>query len=225
MSIQSKIDRERFGPSLIEVTLGAALSILLGVLLAAGYLIFTPVRTLKVEPKADELARHEVVYIEGTRSPARSGQWMRKRQLLLEGQAAEIAIVEDELNAWIGEGTKPATGAEAPAAAFLQPAAVNFRIREGVIQVGVPSSLNAFGYTKPVIFQMRGGFEQRGDRFEFVPAESYLGSLALHRIPAAENFLIGALARTQSAAEDVAAAWDRVSAVAVEGNTLKVTLR
>jgi len=225
MSIQAKIDRERFGPSLFEVTLGAALSITLGVLLAAGYLVFTPVKMLKAEPKEGELGRHEVVYIEGTKSTARSGQWMRKRQLLLEGQAAEIAIVEDELNAWIADGVRPATSADAPAPAFLQPTAVNFRIREGVIQVGVPASLNAFGYTKPVIFQMRGGFEQRGDRFEFVPSESYLGSLSLHRIPAAENFLIGALARTQSAAEDVAAAWDRVSAVGVEGNTLRVTLR
>lgn len=225
MSIQSKIDRERFGPSLIEVTLGAALSIAFGVLLAAGYLILTPVRTLKVEPKEGELARHEVVYIEGTKSTARSGQWMRKRQLLLEGQPAEIAVVEDELNGWIAEGVKPATGADAPTAAFLQPTAVNFRIREGVIQVGVPSSMNAFGYTKPVIFQMSGSFERRGERFEFVPSESYLGSLSLHRIPAAENFLIGALARTQSAAEDVAAAWDRVSAVVIEGNTLRVTLR
>ncbi len=225
MSIQSKINRERFGPSLFEVTLGAALSVGLGVLLAAGYLIFTPVTTLKVEPKEGELAPHEVVYLEGTKSPGRSGQWMRKRQLLLEGQAAEIAVVEDELNAWIAEGAKPATGADAPAPAFLQPTTVNFRIREGVIQVGAPASLNAFGYTKPVIFQMRGGFEQRGERFEFVPSESYLGSLALHRIPVAENFLISALARTQSAAEDVVAAWDRVSAVRVEGNTLNVTLR
>lgn len=225
MSIQSRLNRELYGPSLFEVTLGAALSILLGATLAAGYLIFMPVKTLRADPKEGEVGRNEVYFVEGTKSPARSAQWMRKRQLLLEGQAAEIAVVEDELNAWIADGAKPAPGADAPAPAFLQPTSVNFRIRGGELQVGVPSSLNAFGYAKDVIFQMRGTFEQRGDTFAFVPSESYLGSLALHRLPVVERFLIGALARTQSAASDVAAAWERVSRVAIEDNTLKVTLR
>jgi hypothetical protein len=86
MSIKSRLNRELYGPSLFEVTLGAALSILLGVFLAAGYLIFfTPVKTLRAAPKEGEVARNEVVYIEGSKSTARSGQWMRKRQLLLKG--------------------------------------------------------------------------------------------------------------------------------------------
>jgi hypothetical protein len=225
MSIQSRLNRELYGPSLFEVTLGAALSILLGAVLAAGYLIFTPVKTLRADPKEGEVGRNEVVYIEGSKSPARSAQWMRKRQLLVEGQSGEISVVEDELNAWIADGAKPAPGADAPAPAFLQPTSVNFRIRGGELQVGVPASLNAFGYAKDVIFQMRGTFAQDGDRHVFVPSESHLGSLALHRLPAVEGFIIGALARTQSAAEEVSAAWGRVSAVSIEDNALKLTLR
>lgn len=225
MSLQSKIDRERYGPSLFEVTLGAFLSLALGVILAAVYLVATPVKTARDLPKDGELKKGEVVYIEGTKVTARSGQWMRKRQILLEGQPAEIAVVEDELNAWIADGVKPATGAEAPAPAFLQPTSVNFRIREGAMQVGVPSSLNAFGYTYPVIFQMKGTFVQRGERYVFEPSESYLGSLALHRIPALEGFLTRSLVETQSAAAEISAAWDRVSNAAIDGNTLKLTLR
>ncbi len=226
MSIKSRLNRELYGPSLFEVTLGAALSILLGVFLAAGYLIFfTPVKTLRAAPKEGEVARNEVVYIEGSKSTARSGQWMRKRQLLLEGQSAEISVVEDELNAWIADGAKPAGGADAPAPAFLEPTSVNFRLSDGVMQIGGPASHKAVGYGKEVLFQVRGGFEKQGDRVVFVPTESYLGSLALHRIPAAESFLASSLARTQSAAEDVAAAWERVSSAVIDGNTLMLTVR
>ncbi len=225
MSLQSRIDRERYGPSLVEVTLGAVLSLLLGAVLAAGYLIFVPVKTVREVPKEGEVKPGEVVFVEGSKSTARSAQWMRKRQLLVEGQSAEIAVVEDELNAWIAEVIKPTAGAEAPAPALLQPTAINFRIRDGAMQIGVPASLNAFGYTYPVIFQAKGGFQKRGDRFEFVPDESYLGSLPLHRIPALEGFLTASIARTQSAAGNVAEAWARVSNVAIEGSTLTLTLR
>ncbi len=103
MSLQSRIDRERYGPSLVEVTLGAVLSLLLGAVLAAGYLIFVPVKTVREVPKEGEVKPGEVVFVEGSKSTARSAQWMRKRQLLVEGQSAEIAVVEDELNAWIAE--------------------------------------------------------------------------------------------------------------------------
>lgn len=225
MSLQSRIDRERYGPSLVEVTLGALFSLLLGAALAAGYLIFRPVKTVRELPKEGELKPGEVVFVEGTKSTARAAQWMRKRQLLVEGQSAEISLVEDELNAWIAEGAKPAPGAEAPAPAWLQPTAVNFRVREGVMQIGAPSSLNAFGYTHPVVFQVRGTFEKVDDRFEFVPSESYLGWLALHRIPALESMLTKNLLRTQSAVGDVAAAWDRVANASIDGNTLNLTLR
>jgi len=221
MKAHAKIEREKYGPSLVEVTLGAALSLALGAVLAAGYLLVKPVQTVRELPKEEDRPAGQVYYVEGSKDVTKGRTWMRKRQLLLEGQPAEIPLVEDELNAWVAEGAKPAAEGSP---ALIAPTSINFRIRGGEFQIGAPATVNFLGYSRPVVFQARGSFERRGDRFVFEPREFYAGSLAVDRLPFLQGFILNRLAAAKPPPEDVVNAWSRLSNVVVEGDTLRLSL-
>ena len=105
MSTLKKVERALYGPSVTEVTVGAALSVLLGALIGVGTLIVTPVE--RVREVLEEAAVGQVFFVEGSRS---GGQYLRKRQLLLEGGAAELTLSAADLNAWIAATATPASG-------------------------------------------------------------------------------------------------------------------
>ena len=99
----SKIDRAKYGPGMLEVLFGAFLSLLLGAVLAVCYLIAQPVQIGKTPDK--EQPTSPVVYIKGNQDEDRAKQWLRKKQLFTENSSVEVN--EDELNAWITAGTVP----------------------------------------------------------------------------------------------------------------------
>jgi hypothetical protein len=222
MKSNAKIEREKYGPSLVEVTLGAALSLILGAVLAAAYLVVKPVATVRELPKEEDRVRDQVYFVEGSKDSNKGRTWLRKRQLLLEGQTAEIPLTEDELNAGLNDAPKPAEAGAAPA--LIEPSAVNFRIREGVLQVALPSTVNFIGYRIPVVFQARGGFERDGDRFAFVPDEFYVGSLAVNRLPFLRGAVTSRLVAAKAVGPELIEAWGKLSAVAINGDTLQLTL-
>src|SRR5687768_17187418 len=92
-----KIDRATHGPSWVEVILGAVLSAILGVALAAVLLIVRPVTPVKVMPKEADRDPKAVYYIEGSRDVTKGRQAPAKRKAFAEGQS--VTVVEDELNA------------------------------------------------------------------------------------------------------------------------------
>ena len=124
--VSSKIERAKFGPSLVEVILGAVLSLLLG---SAVALVFLAVQPVQVgAPETKDQAVGPVTYIMGTNDGDRGKQWLRKKQLFTEGTSVEVN--EDELNAWITAGTAPepppaAADAKKPAASEKKPAAAD----------------------------------------------------------------------------------------------------
>lgn len=245
----SKIERALYGPSLFEVTLGALLSISLGVALGAVFLILKPVMVVKEKelPKEEDRVQGAVYYVEGLNDAARGRQWVRKRQLLLEGPPGEIAFYEEELNQWLSSGSpkhpakKPATpppakppapgqkGPAQPAQADETPQELlaaetpNIRIRDGVFQVGVPASLNVMSLSLPVVVQAQGDFVKDGDVWTFNPSTLYLGSLPLHRVPGLSAKLSRWIVNANVSPDDLANVSKRVAQIAVDGKTLKVT--
>ncbi|HEY0944795.1 MAG TPA: hypothetical protein VGD81_05990 [Opitutaceae bacterium] len=219
---RQKVERALYGPSISEVTLGAVLSVALGVIVAAVYLVAKPVEKVRELPK--EPASDVVYYLEGSRDSTKGKQWMRKRQMLVEGQSAEIALTEDELNAWAGAGAKPATDTTSAASGIIRAESVNFRVRDGWLQIGVPSTFDVFGFVVPVVLQARGDFEKQGDQFVFVPREFMIGSLPAHRLPGLEGLLGNKLLASQNLPEDIATAWKKLADARVDGNTLRLTL-
>lgn len=224
MKSAARIEREKYGPSLVEITLGAALSLLLGVVLAAGYLVTKPVSTVRELPKEEDQVRDEVYFVEGSKDSTKGRTWLRKRQLLMAGQAADIPLTEDELNAGLNDAPKVAEAAPGAAPGLIEPTAVNFRIRGGVFQVALPSTVHFLGYRIPVIFQARGGFERDDGRFVFVPDEFYIGSLAANRLPFLRGIVTSRLLAAKAVGPELVEAWGKVSAVAISGDTLQLTL-
>jgi hypothetical protein len=201
-----------------EVILGAVLSLLLGAVLAAAFLVLQPVATRKAPPKEDEAKPGEVWFIAGTRDTARAREAAAKTQAFLSG--ASVVLNEDEVNAIVASGARPA---DAPAGRTAAAGEPNFRIRDGRLQIGVPLTFSVLGFERTVIAQVRGGFVQTGTGFALSPDEFYLGGCPLHRLPLVSGLLFSRAVASAPIPPEVAQAWSRLSDVAVEGATLRLT--
>jgi len=211
------------------------LSVVLGVLLAAVFLILKPIAAVKELPK--QTVAGEVYYIEGSRDSAKARQAALKQKVFLQGRS--VTVNEDELNTLLASGTAPAApkpaakpgdkakpAAEPPAEKALTEGSPNFRIRDGVLQIGLPLRVSLLGFDQKVILIARGNaFTKTGDAFVFEPGEFYVGSCPLQRLPALQGILVKRLLAATSVPEPLAAAWGRVSNVAVDGATLKLTVQ
>jgi hypothetical protein len=236
-----KIEKALYGPSTVEVALGAVLGLLLGVVFAAVYLVFKPVQTVKEPPK--EIAKGVVYYLPGKSDSAKARAWQAKVTTFVQG--GQLIATEDELNAWATSittaapatpGAKPAKPAEkpkteekkgdAPAASsgdFLSASGLNFRIDGDKLHVAEKVVLNYYGIAKEVVFQTSGTFQRGGESFVFKPDEIYLGSCPVHMLPGASGALTKALVAKAKVPDDVRAAWAKITAMAIEGGLLKVT--
>ena len=228
-----KVDRAVYGPSWSEVILGAFLSLFLGVLIGAALLVLRPVQVAKAEPKERE--KNVVYFIEGSKDGAKARQALDKRKAFLAGQS--VTVSEDEVNALLAPPPAPPAGkekgkakdgkeAEAPAApagnGYFTPGVPNVRLQEGVVQVGVPVTIDLLDLK--VIAQARGGFEKQGDQFVFQPTEMYLGSCPVDRLPIVGGLVRNALVGAQPIPEDIRTAWRKLASIQIGDKTAKLTM-
>jgi nucleoid-associated protein YgaU len=123
----------------------------------------------------------------------------------------------------------PAAVAEAAPAAqppteLIVPSVINFRIQNGVVQLGLPTTINTMGYVFPVVAQARGGFEKRDDMYVFVPDEVMIGSLPLHRFPYAIEYLMKKAMASEALPPELMTAWKKVKTVVVDDKAVKLTI-
>jgi hypothetical protein len=223
--MNKKVMRAMYGPGIVEVVLGAVLSLALGVVLAALYLVFKPVSVVPKLPPADKREDGMVYYIQGAKDAGKGRQLLRKQQLFLEGSS--IVLTEDELNTWMASSNsapkKPAADPKAPAANEL-----NFRILtengKGVLQVGLPYTVDLLGLSGSVIIQMQGDFRKEGEAFVYEPSTFFIGSLPAQRIPILAALLMKKIYSTQELPDDLSAAWKKLANVSIEGNALRLTM-
>ncbi|HEY8932239.1 MAG TPA: hypothetical protein VIM44_02885 [Rariglobus sp.] len=219
-NLNKKIDRARNGPGLFEITLGVVLSITLGVLLAVLHLIFKPVEVVAKPPEAAEIDK--VYFVEGAMNSNKARQWQRKRQMLTEG-SADVVFSEEELNAWMATAT-PKAPQGAAATALVTPEKINFRIQGGVLQVGVQSKVALLGLTQNLVVQTRGKFVQGSTGFRFTADEFYIGSLPAHMLPGVVPAIMDRIVNAQELPEDLKTTWSKLKLVAVEDNSLHLSL-
>ncbi len=212
-------DAAGYNPSWTEVILGAILSTLLGVALAAVFLVLKPVETVRELPEEPEA--NVAYFLEGTRDANRARQATAKQRTFLEG--GTVVLNEDELNVLASPATPPKK-AEAVPEQMLTAGSPNFRVRESVMQIGVPVRVSVAGIDRRVIVQARGGFEKRGEVFVFSPDELYFGSCPMHRVPVVAGWVMNKFVSGASLPEELAAAWRNVSDVKVEDSSLHLTL-
>lgn len=208
-------------PSLFEVTLGALLSLFLGAVLAAGYLAAQPVETVRSLPKEPE--EDKVYYVTGTARSSLGRQWLRKKQLLAEQGSFEIELNEDELNTWMASSESKPDGEQA--SGIFVAKGINFRVHEGVLQIGLPCSFSLAGINRDIVVQARGDFERSGDEFAFEPDVLLIGRFDAARLPVLGDLVYGWLMGRQAIPEDLSAAWQTLDRVAVEGAVLKLERR
>lgn len=213
----SKAPQNFNGPSLFEVTLGALLSLTLGVVLAAGYLAAQPVETVRSMPRGPN--PDKVYYVTGSARSSLGKGWLRKKQMLVEPGAASIELSEDELNTWLNSSKTKSDDEEG---GLITPQTMNFRIADGQLQVGLPCSISVAGYNQSLVIQTRGTFVAKGDRFAYSPNEVMVGQLAAHRLPILGGIVAGRLAAMHEAPEDLVEAWQSLSDVNISGNRLNL---
>jgi hypothetical protein len=235
-----KIEKALYGPSTLEVALGAVLGLILGVVVAGVYLVFKPVQTIKEPPK--EIAKGVVYHLPGKADSTKARAWQDKVATFVRG--GQVVATEDELNAWAATlsgaakaDAKPGKPAEkpkteekkgdgaAPASAgdFLSASGLNFRVEGDKLHISEKVVLNYYGIAKEVIFQTRGTFERGGEGFVFKADQMYLGSCPLHSLPGMSGVLTKALTAKARVPDDFRAAWAKITALAVEGGLVKVT--
>ncbi len=234
--------REYHGPSLIEVVLGVALSLALGATMGVVFLILKPVTVAKDLPKETERVPGMIYYLEGGRDGAKGRLWKEKRKQFVDGKPGEIALVEDELNRWVTDGVKPkapATPAPAAPAPGAKPVAAtepvaesgivfnppNFRIRNGVLQMGMQTTITQFGETFPIVCFTQGKFVKSGEGAAFDPEKVYVGSFPLHRFPGATSYIIRKANEAGWMPAEAVEAWSRVGDATIEDRTVKLTIK
>jgi hypothetical protein len=227
-----KVEKALYGPSTVEVALGAVLGLIAGVVLAAVYLVFKPVTSVKEMPK--EPAKGAVYYLSGKTDTNKARNWQAKSTTFVNG--GSVVLTEEELNAWAASlnaapapkpGEKPAAPppAGAPAASndFLSASGLNFRLEGDRLHISQKVLLNYYGISKEVVMQAEGSFARSGDGFSFKPERVHLGSCPLHVLPGVTPALAKALVAKQKVPDDIRAAWAKISDMAVDGGLLKIT--
>ena len=220
-----KIEKALYGPSAVEVALGAFLGFLCGLLVACVYLMFKPVKTVS-EPEKEPVAG-VVYYQPGTSDAGRARQWIAKHKRFLAGGSVEVN--EDELNSWasaeLGGSKAPAAGApDEGGTRFFTAQKPNFRIHDGVLQVGFMCRVDYFGATKDLQVIARGRIVRDGSGFAFQPDEFYLGSCPLHKLSLIGSPLIATLSRLHPVSEETKEAWRKLSDVQIDGRVLRLTV-
>jgi hypothetical protein len=239
-----KVDRAIHGPSWTEVILGAVLSLLLGAVLGAALLVLKPIKQVRELPKEADRDASVVYYVEGSKDTTKARQALAKRKAFVEGQS--VSVTEDEINSLVtvkepppaapdpkadkkakstDKAGKAVDKAAAAASDMLATGAPNVRIRENVMQIGVPVTVGAMGVDAKVIVFGRGTFAKEGDVFVYQPAELYLGSCPVQRLPFISSYVRNKFLSSALVPEDIATAWKKLANVTVEGNALKLAMQ
>jgi len=216
-------------PSWFEVGLGALLSVVLGIVLGAAYLVFRPVQKVKEIPK--DPPSGAIYYIEGSRDSTKSSDADALRKSFAAGES--VSIEEGELNMLLGSLVKPAASAPAakpgdkappPEPKALDLGALNARIHDGKIQLADTATFNLFGIAGSVIIQARGDFEKSGSTYEFEPESFYVGGCPMQRFPLVRGWIMKRLLFPNAPPPDIAAAWPKLVGVSIDGSTLKLRM-
>lgn len=176
---------DRKSPGLTAVFIGAVLSIVVGGLLAAVYLISLPVEVLKTAPK-EAPGKDARIFIAGQSGASAGRAWQAKRDALAAGTTGRQAFSEAELNAWsvaTFEAAKLQKDVAADKMVLVTGGIPDFRIDGNALQLGMVNTVHLPGSEVPLVLQARGGFVRTNAGWTFAPTEARLGALPIHKIP------------------------------------------
>ncbi|MEO0794077.1 MAG: hypothetical protein AAFX93_02890 [Verrucomicrobiota bacterium] len=222
MPKKKKQKKESEGNMLGAAIVGVVVAIF-GMFLGIGTLALEDVKEVRDMPAEDKITPDTVYYVIGK---DKGSAYKGDEQAFLDGKVGIIRMTEEELNDWAGDNFKfgrPKPGEEQGGFITLRPSTPNFRIQEGVLQVGMSVEVIAFGKNYKVRYQAKGNqFIDDGLGFVFKPDIAYLGSAQLPPVVVSGS-LADMLFQVFEQSEQYAKfneAWRGLSNVAVEGNEL-----
>ena len=233
------------GPGWFEVIFGAVLSVALGGLLGVALLCVAPVTVVKELPAEADRDPLATYFVEGSRDAGKGKNAKDKRKAFAEGQS--VSVSEDDLNLLAGPpvsfgtprravpkgGAQPAPKSPRPAAPvaakpgeesdMFSAGTPNFRLHENTLQIGIPVTVSALGVRQKIVVQARGTIVKQGDVFAFEPEKIFVGACPVHRVPYLDGYVREKLL-AQKMPGEIAASWAKLASVAIEGNTLRLTM-
>ncbi len=225
--VSRKIEKARHGPGMIEVVLGAVLSLILGAALAVAYLVWKPVQVVDQLPKKQPFGM--VYLVQGGGTSGSEAQWMRKQQLFAGGSSVEVNA--NEINAWYESTMEPAQGGSRAGgvSAFgglIQLQAPLFRIQHGQLEMDSHGSLNLswFDLSHRIIVQAAGHFVRRGGTFVFTADRFYVGSCPMYKLPIVGDLVLQHLLAARPPPEDITTSWRKLADVSIKANTLELKM-
>jgi hypothetical protein len=218
MSAKKKVQK---GPSWLEVGLGAFLSVVLGVILGAAYMVAKPVVKVAALPK--EPAAGTLYYIEGSRDFSKDAMVKEKRKSFVDGES--VSLTEGELNLLLGslsapDGSAAPKPSDKPSEKPIEISALNGRLHDGRIQLSDVISYNILSVTGTIVVQADGTLTRHGAAFVFDPDQVYVGGCPVQRFLFLRGWIESKLLFPRPAPDDVAAAWSKLLDVTIEGSTL-----
>jgi hypothetical protein len=201
---------------------------LLGAMVGGGLallsLVAKPVEVLKKLP--DDAASREVFYLPGERDSTRGKLWSLKRRTLLQGQSGVVSLNEEELNGWFSTVARSDTPRDpkAPPPTWVFEG-LNFRVTENMLQVGLPITFNGFSDPMKIIVQCRGQVVPGTGRWYYRPSEFWVGSLPVHRLPGAIDYLVARELDESWVPLEALEAWKRVAEVSVGDKVVQVRMQ
>jgi hypothetical protein len=211
--------------------------------------VIKPSEAVKEMPK--EPVTGTVYYVQGSHDTTKGKPGAAKRKQFAQGVSGTLSFTEDEINSFLPPppplstakgkaGDKKAPEKKAPEKAapkagdkaaapvsngdLVTLGGPNFHLHDGKVQIAVPVTLSVLGLDQAVMVVANGSFVKKGAGFVYEADSIYLGSCPVQRVPFAAGFVSQKFIAALPIPEDVAAAWPKVTDVAVEGNVLKLTM-
>ncbi len=215
----AKKKNEQKGPKPYEVIIGAFLSIVLGALLAVGYLVVQPVEEADELPAEATREARTIYFVEGETGSAVEYNWQPKYAAVEAGSSGTISLVEQELNLWVAAAFEDLQEEVVEGFVTIVPRSLNFRIHDGEMQIASELDMSVFGMGREVIAQAYGTFVQRDGRFVFQPNRLYLGGFKVPHDRLAA-FMFDQVYAAFDITEELVDGWTRLSDVRLEEDTL-----
>ncbi len=211
------------GPKPYEVIIGAFLSVILGLLLAAVYLIAQPVEEVDELPPEAQQDRRTVYFVEGRTGSALDFDWRPKVTAFETGVSGSIELVEEELNQWAAIAFPDLEDMDSEGMVAIIPRSINFRVEDDRLHIASSLEVSIFGFGGEYLAQTRGNLVQRDGRHVFAPESLALGGF---RVP--HDGLIKLLVERVFSAietpEELSESWSRMTRAEVQGDRLIVEL-
>lgn len=166
------------GPRPVEIAIAAVLSVIVGFVGAAAFLMFqTPERVSEL-PDPDDRELGRLYFVEGKSGNASHDTWQPKEAAVKTGRSGRLSLVEEELNRWAAQSLQPDQEAE-QGFISVEPGQPEFRIADSLLTIRSPLTWSAFGVSQTFDAQTSGELVQRDGTYVLDHGRVYVGSCPL----------------------------------------------